>query len=71
MNKSINRFEGLAEKRMLSIEEAAFYSGMGKTKCRAWLQEIGAVRKYGSRVLCDRKVIDLALDTMAEEAVTK
>lgn len=70
MNKSMNRFEGLAEKRMLSIDEAAFYSGMGRTKCRVWLNEIGAVRKCGSRVLCDRKVIDKALDAMAAEAVS-
>lgn len=67
MNRSINRFEGLSEKRMLSIEEAAFYAGMGRTKCREWLREIGATRKVGTRVLCDRKVIDAALDSMTVE----
>lgn len=66
MNKSENRFVGLNEKRMLSVEEAAFYSGMGRTKCREWLREIGAVRKVGSRVICDRKVIDAALDQLSE-----
>ena len=62
MNKAGNRFEGLNEKRMLSIEEAAFYIGMGRTKSRTWLKEIGAIRKIGSRVVCDRKIIDDALD---------
>ena len=62
MNKPVYRFEGLNEKRMLSIEEAVFYTGMGRTKCRQWVKEIGAVRKIGTRVLCDRKIIDTALD---------
>lgn len=62
MNKASNRFEGLNEKRMLSIEEAAFYTGMGRTKCRQWLRDIGAIRKVGSRVICDKKVIDKELD---------
>lgn len=64
MNKSNYRFEGVSEKRMLSVEEAAFYTGMGKTKCREWLREIGAMKKIGSRVICDRHVIDAALDNI-------
>lgn len=64
MNKATHRFTGLNDKRMFSVEEAAFYTGMGTTRCRAWLQEIGAVRKFGSRVLCDKKDIDEALDRM-------
>lgn len=64
MNKATHRFEGLNEKRMLSIEEAAFYTGMGRTVCRKWLDQIGAVKKIGKRVICDREVIDKALDTM-------
>lgn len=66
MYKAENRFEGLNEKRMLSIDEAAFYIGMGRTKCREWLKEIGAIRKIGSRVICDRKIIDAALDSQSE-----
>ena len=67
MNKPSHRFEGLNEKRMLSVEEAAFYIGMGRTKCREWLKQIGAIRKIGSRVVCDRKIIDAALDSMDGE----
>lgn len=64
MNKATHRFEGLSEKRMLSIDEACFYTGMGKTVCRKWLNEIGATKKIGKRVICDREVIDRALDSM-------
>lgn len=52
------------EKRMLSILEAAEYIGMGKTKARIWLEEIHAIRKIGSRVLCDKSVIDAYLDSL-------
>lgn len=64
MNKPTHRFEGLNEKRMFSIEEACFYTGMGRTACRKWLDSIGATKKIGKRVICDREVIDKALDTM-------
>ena len=64
MNKPTHRFEGLNEKRMLSIEEACFYTGMGRTACRVWLDKIGATKKIGRRVICDREVIDRELDTM-------
>jgi len=62
MNKAKNRFERMNEKRMLSLEEAAMYTGLGRTSCRQWLDKIGAVKKIGKRVLCDRVVIDKALD---------
>lgn len=65
MNKSNHRFEGVSEKRMLSVDEASFYTGMGRNTCREWLREIGAIRKIGRRVICDRKVIDAALDNMS------
>lgn len=61
MNKAQNRFERLNEKRMLSLDEAAFYTGLGRTSCRQWLDKIGAVKKIGKRVLCDRVLIDRAL----------
>ena len=62
MNKARNRFENIDKKRMLSVEEACFYTGLGRTSCREWLNEIGAVKKLGLRVLCDRYVIDEALN---------
>ena len=51
-------------KRLLSIKEAAAYIGQGATKSRVWLDSIGAKRKFGSRALYDRYVIDAALDSM-------
>lgn len=56
-----------AEKRLLSIAEAAQYIGQGETRTRSYMEEIGAVRKMGRRVLFDRAVIDRALDELAEQ----
>ena len=52
-------------KRMLNIEEAAGYVGIGQSKARAWLVDIGAKRKFGGRVLYDKVVIDDVLNRLA------
>ncbi len=52
-------FEGI---RMFSIDEGVIYTGLGRSTFRKWAEEIGAVRKIGTRVLFDRAVIDSALD---------
>ncbi len=57
-----NVSEGMEGKRMLGIEEAAKYVGLGKVVTRAWMDEIGATRKFGRRVLFDKVIIDRALD---------
>lgn len=57
-------FENISSKRLLTMKEACFYTGMGRTKCRSFADQIGAVRKFGSRVLIDRIVIDKALNDM-------
>lgn len=50
-------------KRLLNIDEACKYIGLGKTFARKYLKEIGAERKIGrKRVLFDRAVIDAAID---------
>ncbi|MDO4284096.1 MAG: helix-turn-helix domain-containing protein [Eubacteriales bacterium] len=56
------RIEG---KRLLSIEEAAEYTGIGRNTAREWLEKIGARRNFGRRVVYDRRVIDSELDRMA------
>ena len=53
----------ISEKRLLNIEEVTIYIGMGKVTSRKYMDEIGAVRKFGRRVLFDKTVIDKALDT--------
>ena len=53
-----------AEKRMLSLEEAAQYIGQGAYRTRHYMDEIGASRKIGRRVVFDKNVIDRALDQL-------
>lgn len=62
MNKPDYYFKGIKDKRMLTIDEAAFYIGMGKTKAAEWLKKVGALRKFGVSARYDKKIIDAALD---------
>lgn len=54
----------ISEKRLLNIKEVCAYTGRGQTKARIFMDDIGATRKFGSRVLFDKKIIDEALDRM-------
>ena len=53
-----------ADKRLLSISEAAQYIGQGESRTRSYMEEIGAVRRIGRGVLFDKTVIDRALDQL-------
>ena len=64
MRKRANMICSLQEKRMLSIEEAQGYTGLGRTSCRAFCEEVGALRKIGGRIIIDRRVLDKALDRL-------
>lgn len=57
-----------SEKRMLSASEMANYVGLGRDAAREFAESAGAMRKYGRRVLFDRKVLDKALDDMPQGA---
>ena len=57
-----------SEKRMLSALEMQSYVGLGRKQARAFAESVGAMRKYGRRVLFDRKVLDKALDDMPKGA---
>lgn len=57
-----------SEKRMLSALEMANYVGLGRNKAREFAESVGAMRKYGGRVLFDRKALDKALDDMPNGA---
>lgn len=61
-----NVIGAIAEKRMLNIKEVCIYTGMGQTRAREYMDEIGATRKFGRRVLFDKPVIDKALNNMQE-----
>lgn len=51
--------------RLLSLSEAQMYCGLGRNNTRKWCEEIGAVRRIGSRVLYDRNTIDAAINSTA------
>lgn len=53
----------IREKRLLNIKEVCTYTGIGQTQARKYMEEIGAVRHFGRRVLFDKNVIDQAIST--------
>lgn len=53
-------------KRLLSVEEACGYIGLGRSAAKIYLDRIGAKRKIGRRVLYDKTVIDAALNAATE-----
>lgn len=52
----------LFQKRLLSIEEAVTYLGLGKSSAKKYLESIDAKRKIGRRALYDKTVIDKHLN---------
>ena len=54
------------EIRLMSIDEAAIYVGLGRTATRVWVEEIGAIKRFGKRLLVDKKIVDAAIDAMGE-----
>ena len=60
MNKQ-NGMGKIEEKRMLNIKEVCAYTGIGQTTARQYMDEIGATKRFGRRVLFDKTVIDAAL----------
>lgn len=60
MNKQ-NVMGKIEEKRMLNIKEVCAYTGIGQTTARQYMDEIGATKRFGRRVLFDKTVIDAAL----------
>lgn len=54
--------------RLMSLSEAQMYCGLGRNNTRKWCEEIGAVRRIGSRVLYDRNTIDTAINSKAVNA---
>ena len=50
-------------KRLMSIAEATVYLGLGRNSAIKFLEQIGAKRKIGRRVLYDKVTIDEHLST--------
>lgn len=61
----------ISEARMFTIDQACAYTGMGKSYCRNWCEEIGAVRRFGKMVRYDRIVIDRVFDQMDHQSRKK
>lgn len=61
MRSRINNMQ-IIDKRLLTIEEAAQYLSLGTRNARYWLEEIGASKQFGRRIVYDKHVIDKALD---------
>ena len=52
-------------KRLISINEAVVYLGIGRSTAISYLEQIGAKRKIGRRTLYDKQVIDSVLEKQA------
>ena len=52
-------------KKLISINEAVVYLGVGRSTALSYLDKIGAKRKIGRRTLYDKQVIDSALEKQA------
>ncbi len=53
--------------RLLTLTEATLYSGLGRNTARKFFDEIGAIRRIGTVIRVDKRVLDRALDEMAEK----
>ena len=51
--------------RMLTLQEATLYSGLSRNTARKYFDDIGAIRRFGSVIRVDKRVLDKALDSMA------
>ena len=60
-----------AQRRLLSISEAAVYLGLGKSATRSYLESINAKVKIGRRTLYDKHTIDTALNTANSQVLNK
>lgn len=54
-------------KRLLSITEATMYLGIGRNTALKYLEQIGAKRQIGRRVLYDKQLIDEYLNANIKE----
>ena len=56
-------------KRLLSITEATMYLGVGRNTALKYLEQIGAKRNIGRRVLYDKHIIDEYLNSKLKEEI--
>jgi hypothetical protein len=52
------------EVRLLSEKQLCTYTGLGRSKARAFGEKCGSVKRIGARVLYDKKILDKAIDEL-------
>ena len=52
-----------ADTRLFDVTQGCSYTQLGRSTFVKWCESIGAVRRFGSLVRYDKKVIDAALDS--------
>lgn len=53
-----------SEVRLMSVDQLADYIGMGRNSALKFGAEAGAVKRFGRRVMYDRRIIDNAIDKL-------
>ena len=64
-NKDMNAqiVKGLmSDKRLLNADELSVYIGLGRYSARKYAEQVGAVKKFGRRVMFDKTIIDASLN---------
>ena len=51
----------ISDKRLLNVDELSIYTGLGRSTARKFAESIGAVKKFGRRVMFDKSIIDESL----------
>ena len=54
----------ITQRALIDTRECSEYLGVGTQRARAIAEEIGAIRRIGSRVLIDRRVVDRWIDNL-------
>lgn len=69
MEKRVNDFPVVSEKRLLDVNDVCIYLSLGRNKAKEFGKNIGAQVKIGKRVLYDRVIIDSYFNKQAAERV--
>ena len=60
----IRESNNVKQVRMMNLDELCCYTGLGRNTAMKFGKEAKANKRYGKRVLYDRKIIDEALDNL-------
>jgi predicted DNA-binding transcriptional regulator AlpA len=60
----------IEQARLLTLQQACIYTGMGRDKCREWCKKNRAFLKIGTLARYDKSAIDATLDAMTTPSAT-